>query len=663
MTEDSRRFILVVDDNPATLYATSRIVKAAGFEVLQAESGNQALALAAQADLVVLDVNLPDIDGFQVCRELRAKPETARTPVLHLSATFVKDVHKVQGLDAGADGYLTHPVEPPVLIATINAFLRARQAEDAMRRSEAKFRAIFDQAPNGISLLGEDLLFLEVNPALCRMIGRAREEVVGKHISMFIPRRGEDAPLDITGELETHRVWRGTFPLIRSDGRQVELEWNVSTHSVPGVRLAILTDVTDRRAIEAERERLLAGERAARTEAERANRIKDDFLATLSHELRTPLNAIVGWSQVLKGDQVSRQDVAEGIDAIDRNARAQAQLIADLLDVSRITSGKLRLDVGPVDLAATVDEALEAVAPAARAKEIHLARSLDPGAGQIIGDPARLQQVVWNLVTNAVKFTPKGGRVDVTLERLDSHAQLTVADNGQGIRPDFLPYLFERFRQEDATTRRNHGGLGLGLAIVKHLVEMHGGAVTAESPGDGLGSTFRVRIPLAAVMPDARDTAAGAAAAPHGASAPTKSPPSRPIDPCSLHGVRVLIVDDDPDARSLVTRVLRGCDADVADAADVPAALAALKQFNPHLIISDIGMPGEDGYDLIRSIRRAPAPTNTLPAIALTAFARAEDRAQALAAGFQVHLAKPVDRNDLLAAVASLVGGNDGPRR
>jgi PAS domain S-box-containing protein len=657
MTDEPRRPILVVDDNPATLYATSRIVKAAGFEVLQAESGTEALALAPQADLVVLDVNLPDMDGFQVCRTLRTRPETARTPVLHLSATFVKDVHKVQGLDAGADGYLTHPVEPPVLIATINAFLRARQAEDAMRRSEAKFRAIFDQAPNGISLLSEDLIFLEVNPALCGMIARPREEVVGKHVSMFIPRRGEDAPLDITGELKTHRVWRGTFPLIRSDGAQVELEWNVSTHSVPGVRLAIATDVTERRVIEADRERLLASERAARTEAERANRIKDDFLATLSHELRTPLNAIVGWSQVLKGDQVSRQDVTEGIDAIDRNARAQAQLIADLLDVSRITSGKLRLDVRPVDLAATVDEALEAVAHAARAKEIHLARHLDPAAGQVIGDPARLQQVIWNLVTNAVKFTPRGGRVDVSLGRLDSSAQITIADNGQGIRPDFLPYLFERFRQEDATTRRNHGGLGLGLAIVKHLVEMHGGAVTAESPGDGLGSTFRVRIPLAAVMPERRD------ATPRDASTPLRFPSSRTPDPCALRGVRVLVVDDDPDARSLVTRVLRGCEAEVADAADVPAALETLHRFKPHLLISDIGMPGQDGYDLIRAIRRAAETTRALPAIALTAFARTEDRVQALAAGFQVHLAKPVDRNDLLNAVATLVGIPTAPDR
>jgi PAS domain S-box-containing protein len=652
MTDDPRSRILVVDDNPATLYATTRIVRAAGFEVLQAESGNEALSLAPRVDLVVLDVNLPDIDGFQVCRQLRARPETARTPVLHLSATFVKDVDKVTGLEAGADGYLTHPVEPPVLIATINAFLRARQAEDAMRQSEAKFRAIFEQTPNGIALVSQDLIFLEVNPALARMFGRPREEVVGKHVSAFMPQRSEDTAVGIAGELEARRGWRGTFRVIRSDGARVELEWDISTHSVPGVRLAIVTDVTERRAIEAERERLLGSERAARTEAERANRIKDDFLATLSHELRTPLNAIVGWSQVLKGGQVSHPDMLEGLDAIDRNARAQAQLIADLLDVSRITSGKLRLDVRPVDLAATVAEALEAVMPAALAKQITVERALDPAAGQVVGDPARLQQVIWNLVTNAVKFTPRGGLVRVTLDRLESAAQISVIDNGQGISPAFLPHLFERFRQEDATTTRNHGGLGLGLAIVKHLVEMHGGTVTAESPGDGLGATFKVRVPLAALRPESPQPGAQA-------PSPHPQPPSPNSNPCSMPGVRVLVVDDDPDSRAIVTRVLRACDLEVEGAPDVPAARDALRTFKPHVLSSDIGMPGQDGYDLIRQVRAGCCGPSDLPSIALTAFARAEDQQQALAAGFQSHLAKPVDRNELIATIAALVDRNN----
>jgi len=325
-------------------------LRSAGFAVLEAATGNEGLSLAHGADLVVLDVNLPDIDGFEVCRQIRSNHQTARLPVIHLSATFVKDVDKVHGLEAGADGYLTHPVEPPVLVATVNAFLRARRAEDAMRTSEAKFRAIFDQAPTGILLLSKDLLYLEANPAMCRLLGRSREEIVGQHSSSFMPSDRKEEAAKIAKELEEFGVWSGTFPLLRADGSHVELEWNVAVHSAPGVRLAIVTDITQRRLIEADRERALIAERAARSEAERANRLKDDFLATLSHELRTPLNAIVGWSQILKSGHPSETEIAEGIEAIERNATAQAQLISDLLDVSSITSGKVRLEVQSVDL-------------------------------------------------------------------------------------------------------------------------------------------------------------------------------------------------------------------------------------------------------------------------------------------------------------------------
>ena len=646
--------ILVVDDNPAGRYATSRVLRASGFDVLEAGTGAEGLELAPRAELIILDVNLPDTDGFEVCRRIRANRQTARTPVVHLSATFVKDVDKVQGLESGADGYLTQPVEPPVLVATVNAFLRARRAEEEMRLSDARFKAIFEQAPSGILLVSADLIYLEANPAVCRALGRTRGEIVGRHASAFLPAGHEHDAADIAAELERSGAWRGTVPLLRADGAQVELEWSISRHALPGVSLAVVNDVTERRAHELERERLLAAERAAREEAERANRLKDEFLATLSHELRTPLNAILGWAQILKSPpSPSAEDVREGVDAIERNAQAQAQLIADLLDVARITSGAVRLDARPIDAAAAVRNALATVRPAAEAKGLRLEQALDPGAGHVHADPARLQQVVWNLVTNAVKFTPRGGTIRVALAREGGQVRIAVADDGRGIKADFLPHIFERFRQEDATTRRNQGGLGLGLAIVKNLVEMHGGTITAASAGEGRGATFTVRLPaVAAPAGPPAAVAEGSDGDPAGGSGRGSTPGG--AAGVSLRGMRVLVVDDEPDARAVLRRVLARAGADVADAADVPAALAAAARFRPHLLVSDVGMPGQDGRDLVEALRHQGHTAAVLPAVALTAFARDEDRADSLRAGFQAHLAKPVDPHELLAVVAEL---------
>ncbi|MDB5319653.1 MAG: sensor hybrid histidine kinase [Phycisphaerales bacterium] len=643
MSSDGGAKILVVDDNPAGRYSTSRILRAAGFTVTEAATGLDGLKNVADADAVVLDVNLPDIDGFEVCRRIRAQRQTSRVPVIHLSATFVKDVDKVQGLEAGADGYLTHPVEPPVLVATINAFLRARRAEDEMRQSEAKFRAIFDHALSGILLVSEDLACLEANPAMCHMVGRPREGIIGQHLSDFVPTESSIVARD----LGLRGAWRGTFPLTRQDGSRVELEWNISAHSVPGVRLAIVTDITERQGHETERERLLMNERRAREDAERANRLKDDFLATLSHELRTPLNAIVGWSEILRSGKLSDKELAEAVEAIDRNARAQSQLISDLLDVSRITSGMFRLDVRPMDLAETINDALEALVNAVQAKEINLQRDLHRDASAIVGDPQRIQQVLWNLVNNAVKFTPRGGTINVTLDRENSHARITVTDTGQGINADFLPYIFERFRQEDATSKRNQGGLGLGLAIVKHLVEMHGGTVSAQSEGEGQGSSFVVRLPVAAMKPEAEAMIVRSATSAAAAPAPAFSP-------MALRGVRVLVVEDDEDARTLLKRSLVKAGAEVADAASVKVALDLLSTFRPTVLLSDVGMPDLDGYDLIREVRARGLTAGDLPAIALTAFARNEDETRSLEAGFQVHLSKPVDQNKLVETVASI---------
>jgi PAS domain S-box-containing protein len=657
MAGEKRPCILVVDDNPATLYATSRIVQAAGFDVRQAGTGAEALALSPGVDLVVLDVHLPDMDGFRVCRELRARPETARTPVIHLSATFVKDSNKVEGLDAGADGYLTHPVEPPVLIATINAFLRAREAEEAMRASEAKFRAIFDRTPNGIALLSEDLVFLEANPALCRMFGRAHGDVVGKHLSAFMPRGREERAFEISRELQAAGAWHDTTPVIRSDGEQRQLEWNLSIHSVPGVRLAIVTDVTERRAIEAERERLLEGERAARGEAERANRLKDDFLATLGHELRTPLHAIVGWTQILRAAPPTPDDLAEGLAIIDRNARVQTQIIEDLLDMSRIISGKVRLDVQRVDVTGVIRAAVETVRPAADAKGIRVSTVLDPLAGPVSGDPNRLQQVFWNLLSNAVKFTPRGGRVHVTLERVNSQLEVSVTDTGEGVAPSFLPHVFDRFRQADASANRRHGGLGLGLAIVKQLVELHGGTVRVKSPGVGQGATFTVALPLMAVYPEP----AGSDADRRHPTAET-APAVLPEEQCvRIADVRVLVVDDEADARGLVRRLLEDCDAVVETVGSAAEAYDRLRGGRFDVLVSDIGMPGEDGYSLLRRVRALPAEQGgRVPAIALTAYARAEDRMKAVLAGFQLHLAKPVEPAELITMVASVSGRTRG---
>ena len=633
--------ILVVDDNPATLYSTARVLRNEGFTVVQAPTGQDGLRLAIEhaVDLVVLDVNLPDIDGFEVCRRLRATPVMARTPVIHLSATFVNDQDKVQGLDAGADGYITHPVEPPVLVATVNAFLRARRAEDALRQSEAKFKAVFEQALHGISLLSHDNIFLDLNQAACGTLGRDREQIVGKHISAFTAGAGDVLVAEMTAALDATGAWRGILPVLHADGRHLDLEWHVSIHSGPGIRLALTMDVTERKEIEAERERLLASERAARTEAERANRVKDDFLAALSHELRTPLNAIVGWSQLLKPRLAgAHRDVVAGIEAIERNARIQAQLIADLLDVSRVASGKLQIDRQWFDPVEATESALETISAAARARDIDIQVTVDGGREPLLWDPARFQQVVWNLVDNAVKFSDDGGRVEVRLAQRDASLELAVVDYGRGISPEFLPYVFDPFRQEHAGTKRGHGGLGLGLAIVRQLVEAHDGRITVESDGDRQGTTFRVRFPRQGRQH------AGSPAPGTAADAPT-----------SLQGVRVLIVEDDYDARVLIRRVLEDAGAAVVDAADVPTALACVESEPPALVVSDIAIPHQDGYDLIRCLRERGLGAEVLPAIALTAFARNEDRQRALAAGYQAHLSKPVASAQLVSVASTLV--------
>ncbi|MFL6195983.1 MAG: response regulator [Thermoanaerobaculia bacterium] len=404
-------------------------------------------------------------------------------------------------------------------------------------------------------------------------------------------------------------------------------------------------EIRNREWAERERARLLVLEQAARKQAEEANRTKDEFLATLSHELRTPLNAILGWVQVLRTGKLDADSAARALETIERNARSQAQLIADLLDVSRIITGKLRLEFRPVELPRIIDAALESVRPAADAKGILLEVSLAPIPSPVLGDPDRLQQVVWNLLSNAIKFTPRGGRVEVKLRGTGTSAAIRIADTGMGIRPDFLPYVFDRFRQAESSSTRSHGGLGLGLSIVRHLVEHHGGTVEVESAGENQGAAFTVQLPLRAELAEESSLDSTAAR-------------MRVFNvPDLLKEVRILVVEDEIDTRDLIALSLRQCGAEVMAVGSVQEALDEIDRRVPDVLVSDIGMPGEDGYDLIRKIReREPGQGANLPAVALTAYARAEDRLRALESGYQTHLAKPIDPSELVATVARLAG-------
>ncbi|HEX8000945.1 MAG TPA: PAS domain S-box protein [Pyrinomonadaceae bacterium] len=395
------------------------------------------------------------------------------------------------------------------------------------------------------------------------------------------------------------------------------------------------------------RARLYEAERRSRAEAEIANRTKDEFLATLSHELRTPLTAMLGWTRLLRTSNLDEPTTEHALETVERNARAQAQLIEDLLDVSRIITGKVRLEVHPVELVPLIEAAVDGMRPAAEAKSIHLQTELDARAGAVSGDAARLQQVVWNLVSNAVKFTGRGGRIIVGLERSDSQLQITVKDTGEGIKAEFLPYVFDRFRQADGSTTRTHGGLGLGLAIVRHLVELHGGTVSAESEGEGLGSTFTVTLPLLSVLTttSAQQSSASDGDDGHAAHA------------LLLNNLRVLVVDDEPDARELLAIVLEKQGANVRAVSSAQEALDAIGTLKPDVLVSDIGMPHDDGYTLMRKVRALPAEQGgTTPAIAVTAYAGNNAREMTLAAGFQTHLAKPIDPTELLKAIVKLVG-------
>ena len=444
--------------------------------------------------------------------------------------------------------------------------------------------------------------------------------------------------------------------------REVEVETAIfeqSVHYIAESRLirSYLVDISDRKRVEKEREQLLLSEQAARRDAEAANRMKDEFLATLSHELRTPLNSLVGWAQMLRTRKFDETTTARALETIERNSKSLAQLIEDVLDVSRIIMGKLHLNVRPIELAPAIAAAIDTVRPAAEAKEIEISSVLDREVGLILGDSNRLQQVIWNLLSNAVKFTPKGGRVEVRLSLVNSHAQIQVSDTGMGIAAEFLPYVFERFRQADSSSTRAHGGLGLGLAIVRHLVELQGGTVAAQSAGVGQGATFTVKLPIPATSRVERETRREGSERLSALTPLLGEDLIAPAHPRLLEGLRILVVDDEADARELSIAILEQYGATALAVATAGDAIVALALEKPNVLVSDIGMPGEDGYALIRKIRALDAEQGgRIPAVALTAYARADDRTQAILAGFQMHVPKPVNPAELAAVVANLAG-------
>ena len=536
-----------------------------------------------------------------------------------------------------------------------------RHHEEALRQSEERFRLLVEGVSDyAIFMLDVNGRIATWNVGAERIKGYSADEIVGRHFSVFYPQEAVDSGWpehELQVATESGRFvdtgWR-----VRKDGTQFWANVTITAMRDAVGRLlgfAKLTrDMTQTQrvvAIEMEhqqREEILDSERNARMAAQRATRVKDEFLATLSHELRTPLSAILGWTQILlKGHATSAADQRRAVEVIDRNARAQVQLIDDLLDLSRIMSGKLRLDLQQVSMLDIVQAAVDSAAPAAAAKDIRLRSLLDPSRMMVNGDASRLQQVVWNLLTNAIKFTPKGGQVQVLLQRVNSHIELSVADTGVGIPASFIDQVFDRFSQRDSSSTRQHGGLGLGLAICKQLVELHGGMIRAASPGDGEGSTFFVELPLSIMQVEAESRRAHPTA---------ETSEVELLAMPSLEGMHVFVVDDEADARELLKRVLedQGAAVTVFDSAN--GALAALKTSRPSVIVSDVGMPGTDGYQMMRTLRSTEPRDSRIPALALTAFARAEDRKRSLVAGFQAHLAKPFDMAELVLLVADLVG-------
>jgi signal transduction histidine kinase/DNA-binding response OmpR family regulator len=709
---DKRSTVLIADDNADMREYLRRLVVGAGFDVITAGDGEDALArIRSQApDLVLSDVMMPKLDGIGLIKALRSTDETRHLPVILLSARAGEEA-RIEGLEYGADDYLVKPFsarEVTARIGTALALSRARRLAETALREEARLleklnrvaatvaaeldlgrvvQAVTDAATE-LSGAAFGSFFYNVKDDkgeaywLYTLSGAPREAFANfpmpRNTEVFDPtfsgtgivrsaditadpRYGRNAPYH--GMPQGHLPVRSYLAVPVTSRSGVVIGGLFFGHPEPGIfteraerlvagiaqHAAIAIDKAQlyeqAKAMESRQSALFESERIARAAAEQAARIKDEFLATISHELRTPLNAIVGWVSVLQSSSARPADVQRAVDVIKRNAQAQAQLIEDLLDMSRVVTGHLRLDMRRVDLASVTRTAVEAVKPSAEGKDISIALDLPPNLGPITGDPDRLQQIIWNLLTNSVKFTPSGGHIRVSLRVEGSDAVLQVSDTGLGIGAELLPHVFERFRQGVSSASRSHGGLGIGLALVRHLTEMHGGTVVAASDGEDRGSTFTVRFPMLgpravldreALSP--RDTGALLEDANH-----------------VLAGLNILVVDDDADARDLVTVTLRQAGAQVTPASSAREALESLGTDVPHVLVSDIAMPNGTGYELVQQIRTTPRWAQ-LPAIALTAYDRPEDRERSLKAGFDFHVGKPVDPQYLIHVVVSAAG-------
>jgi signal transduction histidine kinase len=553
--------ILIVDDLPEKLLVYRTLLEDLDAQIVEAHSGTEALkrVLEGEFAVILLDVNMPDIDGLETATLVRRHKNGRHTPIIFITA-YADEMQTARGYQLGAVDYILSPVIAPVIRTKVRVFVDLYEARAALALSNQ--------------------------------------------------------------ELET-RVTERTGELQKSNER-------------------LQAEIAERLRAEAEREALLAREKVLRAEAEELSRLKDEFLATMSHELRTPLNAIFGWITLLRTRRLDEATQERALETIERNARAQKRLIEDLLDVSRIVTGKVALELVTVDPRRVVEAALETMHPAAQAKGLKIVPLLDIGAGTVRGDFARLQQIVCNLLSNAIKFTDAGGHVEVCLARRNGEVEISIADSGQGIKPEFLPLVFDRFRQEDGSISRRHGGLGLGLAIVRHLVELHAGSVDAQSAGEGKGARFIVRLPVreANLIPRV-----------------TEAPANGIVTAAMLMGVRLLVVDDDPGARELISGMLEGFGAQVSVAESGQAALALLFAQRPDVLIADLGMPGMDGYALIEQVRALDPDFGGLtPAVAVTAYASPQDRLRALQAGYQNHVAKPVEAEELAIVIASLAG-------
>jgi PAS domain S-box-containing protein len=665
MIDTSKTTILNVDDFEPGLYAKSRALRLAGFEVYEAMTGEDALRLIQELkpQLVLLDVNLPDVSGIEICRRIKTDPSINSILVIQTSATFTEVRDRVRGLEGGADAYLTEPIEAEELIANIRAILRLREAERQVREREAWLKTVMSSIGDAVITTDLERRVTLINPVAQEMVGWTEAEAEGRPLTEVFriineeTRQSSESPvLRVLREGSSVGLASNAL-LVARDERETPVDGSAAPirdehGNIIGVVLTF-RDVAERKRIEKARERLLVYEQEARREAdvarrraEEASRAKDEFLATVSHELRTPLNHMLGWITMLRSGKLQSEKTQKAFDTIERNVRAQGRLIDDLLDVSRIISGKLLIEPSRIEIAKVVEAAAESIGPAAEKKGVNFKTTLAPEAGMVLGDPDRLQQAIWNLLTNAVKFTPEGGHVELRLTRVNSQIEIAVIDDGPGITPDFLPHVFDRFRQKDATSARQHGGLGLGLAIVRHLAELHGGSVRVESEGESRGTTFTITLPVATAHAAPPGKARGSSII---SESYTNSP--------SLDGVRVLLVDDLAEARELITFALVNSGAEVRTADSAAEGLSVLREWRPDVILSDIAMPSEDGYAFIRKVRKlSEEKGGTIPAAALTAYVGSKERLKSIEAGYQAYITKPVEWSELLMIVASLAG-------